>query len=154
MATLRVSEPSELTDHVGADLGKSEWVVVDQSRIDAFAAATGDHQWIHVDVERAKAESPFGGPIAHGYLTLALAPALLPQLVEIEKCSRIINYGVDRLRMKEPVAAGSRVRMGAKLTQARQITGGGVLATLALVFEVEGTKRPAATGEIVYVYYR
>lgn len=154
MATLSVSEISELKDHVGRDLGESEWVLVDQERIDAFARATGDQQWIHVDVDRATADSPFGGTIAHGYLTLGLAPALLPELLAIEKCSRVVNYGIEKLRFKEPVRAGSRVRVGARLAHFREIKGSAARVTLALRWELEGAKRPACTAEVVYVYYR
>lgn len=153
MTTLRVSEISELKDHIGADLGESEWVLVDQKRIDAFAQATGDDQWIHVDAERARAESPFGGTIAHGYLTMGLAPALLPQLLAIEKCSRVVNYGIDKLRFKEPVRAGSRLRVGATVAHVRDIKGGAARVTLTLRFEVEGASRPACTADVVYVYY-
>ena len=154
MPPLRVSEISELEQHVGTDLGTSSWVLVDQARIDAFAEATGDHQWIHVDPVRAAAESPFGATIAHGYLTVSLAPALLPELISVDACSRVINSGIEKLRLKEPVTAGSRVRIGATLTHVREIAGGGARVALSLRWEVEGAKRPAGTGEVVYVYFR
>jgi acyl dehydratase len=154
MAPLTVSEISELKEHVGTDLGKSQWTVVDQARIDEFARATGDHQWIHVDVERAAAESPFGGTVAHGYLTVSIAAALLPELLTVERCSRIINYGIDKLRLKEPVHAGSRLRVGGTLTHVREIGGGGARVTFSVQWEVEGARRPVCTAEVVYVYFR
>lgn len=154
MATLTVSEIAELKQHVGTDLGTSEWIVVDQERIDTFARATGDHQWIHVDVDRAGAESPFGGTVAHGYLTVSLAAGLLPTLLTVERCSRIVNYGIDKLRMKEPVPAGSRLRVGGTLQHVREISGGGARVTFAVKWEVEGARRPVCTGEVVYVYFR
>ena len=100
MATpLTIPDVASLAELEGRDLGKTEWCTVDQKQIDAFAAATGDRQWIHVDPERAKRESPFGTTIAHGYLTIALAPALLPDLMVVENCSRIVNYGIEKLRL-------------------------------------------------------
>ena len=137
----------------GTHLGYSDWLEITQDRIDLFAEATGDRQWIHVDPARAAAESPFGAAIAHGYLTVALAPALLPELLAVEKCSRVINYGIDKLRLKEPVVAGRRVRVGATLAHVRELPGGGARVSLAVRWEVEGAKRPAGTGELVYVYF-
>jgi len=154
MPSLTLSEISELKDHVGTDLGKSRWIVVDQARIDEFARATGDRQWIHVDVERAAAESPFGGTVAHGYLTVSLAAALLPDLLTVEKCSRIVNDGIDRLRLKEPVPAGSRLRVGGTIRHVRGIGGGGARVTFSVVWEVEGARRNVCTADVVYVYFR
>lgn len=153
MAVLRVSEISDLKEHVGDDLGTSRWVVLDQDRIDAFARATGDDQWIHVDVERAKSESPFGGTVAHGYLTMSVAPALVNELIDVENCTRIVNYGIDKLRLKEPVPAGSRLRVGAKITGVRELRGGGARVTFAIRWEVEGARRHACSAEVVYLYY-
>ena len=153
MAPLKVSEIDALKAHAGADLGTSSWIVVDQSRIDSFANSTGDHQWIHTDAERAARESPFGGTVAHGYLTLALAASLLPELCVVENCSRVVNYGIDKLRLKEPVPAGSRLRIGARLTNVRDISGG-VWVTFSVKWEVEGAKRPVCSAELTYIYYR
>jgi acyl dehydratase len=153
MAPLKVSEIDGLKSHAGADLGMSSWTVVDQARIDSFAESTGDHQWIHVDAERAARESPFGGTVAHGYLTLSLVAALLPELCVVENCSRVVNYGIDKLRMKEPVPAGSRLRIGARLANVRDISGG-AWVTFSVKWEVEGTKRPVCSADLTYIYYR
>ncbi|MFP6655257.1 MAG: MaoC family dehydratase [Myxococcota bacterium] len=142
-----------LPEFEGRDLGQSEWRSVDQKQIDAFAAATGDHQWIHVDRERAKRESTFGTTIAHGFLTIALAPALLPELMVVEKCAQIVNYGIEKLRLREPVPAGSRVRLGASIKAVRRVPGGAMRLSLAIRFEIEGTKRPACLGELIFVYF-
>ncbi|NDH85256.1 MAG: MaoC family dehydratase [Acidimicrobiia bacterium] len=107
---------------VGTDLGASEWITIEQDRIDGFADATGDHQWIHVDPERAK-DGPFGAPIAHGYLTLSLSNFFLPQIVEVQGFSAGVNYGVDKVRFPSPVKVGSRVRAGAELTAVSEVTG-------------------------------
>lgn len=137
----------------GHDLGATEWHAINQDQIDAFAQATGDHQWIHVDRERAERESPFGTTIAHGYLTVALAPALLPELIQVEGCSQIVNYGIEKLRLKEPVPSGSRIRLAAKVGRIRKVPGGAMRAALVMKFEVEGAKRPACLGELVFVYF-
>ena len=153
MPRLTLSGIGDLKDHVGAELGPTDWVVVDQARIDEFARATGDDQWIHTDVDRAANESPFGGTVGHGYLTVSLAAGLLAQLIVIEKSSRVINYGIDKLRLKEPVPVGSRLRLGGHLTHVRQVPGGGARVTLKLAWEVEGARRPVCTAELVYVYF-
>ena len=148
-----VPDVSSLKDLVGTDLGPSDWIDVTQERIDDFARATGDVQWIHVDVERAKRESPFGQTIAHGYLTVSLASVLLPQLLVVEKCSRIVNYGIDKLRLKEPVPAGAKLRIAGSVADVRGVPGGGARVSLALRWEVEGARRPACQGEAVFVYF-
>jgi acyl dehydratase len=150
---LIIPDVASLPEYEGRDLGTTKWHEIDQERIDAFAKATGDHQWIHVDRERAERESPFGGTIAHGYLTLALAPALLPELVEVENCSRIVNYGIEKLRLREPVPAGGRVRLGATIKDVRHVPGGAMRVCLLTRFEVEDAKRPACSGELVFVYF-
>ncbi len=151
--TLVIPEPKAIADFVGTDLGVSGWVAIEQSRIDAFANATDDHQWIHTDVERAGRESPFGGTVAHGYLTLSLAPALLRQLLEIRGCRSVVNTGIERMRLSAPVPAGSRVRMSAAIRDARELPGGGVRTAFALRFEVEGNPRPACIANVIYVYF-
>lgn len=154
MATpLIIPDVASLDGFEGRDLGTTDWRTIDQAQIDAFAKATGDHQWIHVDRERAARESPFGGTIAHGYLTVALAPALLPELVEIAHCSQVVNYGIEKLRLREPVPSGSRIRLGAKIKSVRKVKGGAARVSLSVRFEVEGTRRPACTGELIYVYF-
>lgn len=137
----------------GHDLGTTEWHTIDQEQIDAFAQATGDHQWIHVDRERAERESPFGTTIAHGYLTVALAPALLPELIKVEQCSQIVNSGIEKLRLREPVPSGSRIRLAGKVGRVRRVPGGAMRVALEMKFEVDGAKRPACSGELVFVYF-
>ncbi len=127
---------------VGTHLGFSDWTVVTQERVNQFADATGDHQWIHVDVERAKAESPFGGPIAHGYLTLALSNELLPQIIEVRGISMGVNYGADKVRFPSPVPVGSRVRAGAELLEVTEVNGG-IQTLVRITIEVEGAPKPA-----------
>jgi acyl dehydratase len=154
MATpLIIPDVASLERFEGHDLGTSDWRTVDQSQIDAFADATGDHQWIHVDPERAERESPFGTTIAHGYLIVALAPVLLPELVEVEKCSQIVNYGIEKLRLREPVPSGSRIRLAATVDDVRKVKGGAARVSLDVRFEVEGARRPVCTGQLVYVYF-
>lgn len=148
-----VPDIAGLKERVGLDLGTTDWVDVTQQQIDAFAAATGDHQWIHTDVERAKTESPFGGTIAHGYLTLALGPVLLPRLLRVEKFGRIVNYGIDKMRLPSPVPAGGRVRLAARIKNVRNLPSGGARVTFSLCFEVEGQSKPACTADAVFAYF-
>ena len=150
---LIIPDVASIPEYEGRELGYSDWHTIDQTRIDAFAAATGDHQWIHVDRERAGRESPFGGTVAHGFLTVALAPALLPELVEVSNCSRIVNYGIEKLRLREPVPSGSRIRLGASIRSVRSVPGGAMWVSLAVKFEVEGVKRAVCTGELIFVYF-
>ncbi len=126
---------------VGTHLGYSDYTEVTQERVDQFADATGDHQWIHVDVERARAESPFGGPIAHGYLTLAISNELLPQILEVRGVSLGVNYGVDRIRFPAPVPVGSRLRAGAELVDVSDVKGG-IQTLVRITLEVEGGTKP------------
>ena len=141
----------ELTGSVGKHLGYSDWLPVEQERINLFADATGDHQWIHVDPERAKA-GPFGTTIAHGYLTLSLVSSMIFQLIRVEGVSLVVNYGLNKVRFPAPVPAGSRIRFGAELASAEPI-GGGMQVTLAGTFEIEGQPKPACVAEIVFRYY-
>ena len=151
--TLTVEYPRELLQHVGAELGPSDWLVVDQVMIDTFAEATGDHQWIHVDVERARREMPGGRTIAHGYLTLSLVPRLAATLLQVTKRSRGLNYGSNRVRFTNVVPAGSRVRLRAKLLAAEEVQDGGVRLTSEMTIEVEGQTRPALVAEVLSVHY-
>lgn len=129
------------------DLGASSWLTVDQSRIDAFAEATGDRQWIHVDPERAAA-GPFGATVAHGYLTLSLLPILFEELLEVSDRRLGLNYGVDRIRFTAPVRAGSRIRLRARLRSSERRSAG-VLARVGVELELEGSEKPALVGEIL-----
>jgi acyl dehydratase len=133
---------------VGSHLGYSEWLVVDQQRINTFADATGDHQWIHVDVERANRESPFGGPIAHGYLTMSLSNLFLPQIVTVEGFSAGVNYGVNKVRFMTPVLVGSQVRGGAELMEVTDVPGG-IQTIMKITIEIEGAAKPACVIEAV-----
>ena len=139
----------------GQELGVSDWHQVTQEEIQKFADATHDHQWIHVDPERAKKESPFGGPIAHGYYTLSLAPHLMEQIVAVKGVRMGINYGLNKLRYPGPVRIGKRVRLRANLVDFEDIAnGGGAQATVGMTFEVEDESKPGCVAEAVYRYYK
>lgn len=137
---------------VGQEIGVSGWLVVDQGRIDRFASATDDHQWIHVDVERARIEMPGGQTIAHGYLLLSLMPALMDMIVELPTLERAINYGLNKVRFKNPVPAGSRVRMRSVLLQAQK-RAGALQVILENTLEVEGQEKPAFVAEVIALYF-
>jgi acyl dehydratase len=137
---------------VGRHLGHSDWVEITQEMVNTFADATSDHQWIHVNPERAKKESPFGGPIAHGYLTLALIPSLVPQIVEIKGFRMGVNYGTEKVRFPAPVPVGSRVRAGATLEAATPFEGG-IQMSLGVTVEIEGADKPAMVATVVYRRY-
>jgi len=147
-----VSGIEELKGKAGEHLGYSDWHDVSQDQVNLFADATGDHQWIHVDPDRARKESPFGGPIAHGYLTLSLAPALLPQILQVQGISMGVNYGCNKVRFPSPVPVGSRVRAGALLASVEDVAGGAQV-TMDVTFEVEGQEKPACVAQVVYRYY-
>lgn len=136
----------------GRHLGWSNWHLVDQDRVNLFADATDDHQWIHVDPERAAA-GPFGSTIAHGYLTLSLAPVLLHDVLEVEGMGFGVNYGCNRVRFPAPLKVGSRVRLGAEVAKVEEVSGGGVQVTLGLTIEAEGSEKPCCVAEVVYRYY-
>jgi acyl dehydratase len=136
----------------GEHLGYSEYLEITQERVNLFADATGDHQWIHVDVERAKA-GPFGGPIAHGYLTLSLGPALAPEIYRVEGVKMAVNYGTAKVRFPSPVPVGSKLRLGAKLLAVDDVGGGGVQIAMEFTFEVEGSAKPACVAELLFRYY-
>ena len=136
---------------VGTHLGHSDWVEVTQQQVDTFAEATGDHQWIHVDVERATAESPFGGPIAHGYLTLALTNLFLPQVVEVRGVSLGVNRGTGKIRFPAPVPVGSRLRAGVELVAVDDVAGG-IDTTMVITVEREGSTKPVCVVESLSRY--
>ncbi|MFJ9579968.1 MaoC family dehydratase [Streptomyces sp. NPDC101191] len=141
----------ELRAGVGEQLGHSEWLEIEQKRIDQFAEATGDHQWIHVDPERA-ATGPFGKTIAHGYLTLSLLPTFVPQVLRVEGMKMGINYGTNKVRFPSPVPVGSRLRATAVLTEVTE-AGGGVQVTATVTVEREGGDKPVCVAESVSRYY-
>jgi acyl dehydratase len=136
----------------GEEVGLSDWVVVDQTRIDQFAEATADYQWIHVDTERAARELPDGKTIAHGYLTLALIPALTGKFIEVRNLTRAINFGVNKVRFYTPVPSGSRVRARATVLQARR-RAGALLLTSEVRIEVEDERKPACVAETLGMYF-
>jgi acyl dehydratase len=132
----------------GRHLGFSDWVEITQERVDQFAEATGDHQWIHVDVERARAESPFGGPIAHGYLTLSLVPLFLPQIVQFEGFRMAVNYGAEKVRFSSPVPVGAKVRGGATLDEVTDVPGG-IQVQLTVTIALDGADKPACVAVVL-----
>lgn len=136
----------------GMEAGLSDWVVIDQNRIDQFAEATADYQWIHVDTERAAKEMPGGKTIAHGYLTLALIPALTKDFIHVENLERAINFGVNKVRFYTPVVCGARVRARAKILQARR-RAGAMLLTSEVRIEVENERKPACVAETLGMYF-
>ena len=150
MATV-FKTPADLEGAVGQHLGYSDWLEIDQARIDKFADATGDHQWIHVDPVRAK-DGPFGKCIAHGYLTQSLVNLFLPQIMEVQNISMGVNYGADKLRFPAPVPVGTRIRGGGELIQAEAVKGG-IQATIRVTVEIEGADRPACVVDTVSRYY-
>ena len=150
---LTVEKPQDLAQHVGKDLGPSDWITVDQPMIDKFAEATGDHQWIHVDVERAKREMPGGKTIAHGYLTLSLVPRLASTLVKVTAVSRGVNYGSNKVRFTSTVPAGARIRLHQKIVKVEPVENNGVRVTSEVKMEVEGQERPALVAEIMGIRY-
>lgn len=143
--------PLDLEAAVGTKLGESEWLTIDQDRINLFADATGDHQWIHVDPEKAKSGS-FGCTIAHGYLTLSLVNLFLPQIVDVQGISMGVNYGSDKLRFPAPVRVNSRVRGVGELISVEQVKGG-VQAVIRVSVEIEGEDRPACVVDTISRYY-
>ncbi len=151
MSARTINGVDEMKALVGEHLGYSPYVEITQEQVNLFADATGDHQWIHIDVERAKA-GPFGGPIAHGYLTLSLGPSLYSQIVEISGFSMGVNYGTNKVRFPSPVPVGSRLRLGARLLSVVDIAGG-VQASVEFTFEVEGASKPSCVAEVVFRNY-
>jgi len=151
MSARTINGVDEMKALVGEHLGYSPYVEITQEQVNLFADATGDHQWIHIDVERAKA-GPFGGPIAHGYLTLSLGPSLYSQIVEISGFSMGVNYGTNKVRFPSPVPVGSRLRLGARLLSVDDIAGG-VQASVEFTFELEGASKPSCVAEVVFRNY-
>lgn len=144
-------EPAALLQAVGQYLGYSDWLEIDQRRIDLFADATGDHQWIHVDPVRA-AEGPFGRTIAHGYLTLSLANLFLPMIMQVDNTSMGVNYGCEKVRFPAPVPVGSRVRGGGEVVSAEEVKGG-VQVVVRITIEIEGSERPACVVDTISRFF-
>jgi acyl dehydratase len=151
--TLTVEGITGIREYEGKHLGYSDWLEITQDRVNGFAEATGDHQWIHVDPERAAKEGPFGGPIAHGYLTVSLAPVLMSEIIEVTGINHAVNYGINKLRFPATVPVGAKLRVGAEVVEVKEPKDGSVQVVLKLVFEVEGQERPACVGEFVYLYF-
>ena len=149
---LEVEHPADMKAYVGKSVGTSEWVLIDQPMINAFADATGDHQWIHVDVERAKQEMPNGRTIAHGYLTLSLLPRLGDTIYRIRKTSRAINYGTNKVRFTSMVPSGSRVRLHQVLKDVEDVKGG-VRMIFDSTIELEGSEKPALVAEAIFMAF-
>lgn len=148
--TVTLDNLAELEAYRGDPLGTSSWFHIGQERINTFADATDDHQWIHVDPERAKAESRFGGPIAHGYLTLSLIIPMWEEVLTVRSVSTAVNYGLNKVRFPTPVPAGARVRLNATLADYEPLSGGGVQITVDGTIELENSDRPACVVQTVY----
>jgi acyl dehydratase len=138
--------------HEGEHLGNSDWHEVTQEQVNMFADATGDHQWIHCDPERAKS-GPFGGTIAHGYLTMSLIPGVLHEVWNVTGMRMGLNYGINKLRFPAPVPVGSKVRVDATLAKVEEVGGGGFQTTLGVTVEIEGQDKPGCVAEVLYRYY-
>ncbi|MEU9670974.1 MaoC family dehydratase [Streptomyces bobili] len=149
--SLTVNGLDELKKLAGSDLGTSEWIEVTQERIDTFADATGDHQWIHVDPERAE-DGPFGAPIAHGYLTLSLFIPLFTELLDVQGVTTKVNYGLNKVRFPSPVKVGSRIRLTARLAEVEEVPGGMQIAVDGAI-EIEGGAKPAAVLQSLSRFY-
>ena len=152
MSKLIINSYEEFAAHLGQKLGESEWLTVDQERINKFADATLDHQWIHVDVERAKSESPYKSTIAHGYLTLSLLPYLWGQIIEVNNLKMMVNYGMDKMKFGQAVLSGQRVRLVATLQSVANLRG---ICRIEVKFtiEIEGAKKPALSGVATFLYH-
>jgi len=152
MGKLIVNSYDEFASHLGEKLGESDWLEVNQERINLFADATLDHQWIHVDTERAKEESPYHSTIAHGYLTLSLLPYLWEQIIEVRNIKMLVNYGMDQMKFGQPVITGSRVRMVTKLHNIQNLKG---ICKVEVDFkiEIENQRKPALVGIATFLYY-
>lgn len=149
--TTVIKHPSDLSSKVGEHLGYSDWVAIEQDRINLFAEATGDHQWIHVDPEKAK-DGPFGQCIAHGYLSLSLVNLFLPQIIEVQSLKMGVNYGCEKVRFPAPVPVGSRVRGGGEVVSVEEVKGG-IQAVIRVTVEIEGADRPACVIDTISRYY-
>ena len=152
MSAKVINGADELKTLIGEHLGYSPYMEITQERVNQFAEATGDFQWIHVDVERAK-KGPFGAPIAHGYLTLSLGPVLYPQVVRVDGFGMGVNYGATKLRLPSPVPVGAKLRLGVKLLEVKDFNGG-VETTMEFTFECEGSAKPSCVAEIIFRLFK
>ena len=152
MSKLIINSYEEFAAYEGKKLGESEWLEVDQNRINQFADATLDHQWIHVDTARAQEESPYHSTIAHGYLTLSLLPYMWNQIIEVHNLKMMVNYGMDNMKFGVPVITGSRVRLVTTLSKIENLRGI-CKVTIKFAIEVEGQRKPALTGNAMFLYY-
>ena len=149
---LIINSYEEFASHLGEELGHSDWLLIDQERINLFADATLDHQWIHVDTERASKESPYKSTIAHGYLTLSVLPYLWAQIIQVNNIKMLVNYGMDKMRFGQPVITGSRVRMVTKLHNIQNLRG--ICKTeVDFKIEIENQRKPALEGIATFLYY-
>ena len=151
MATI-FENPRDLLGKEGTRLDTSDWLTIEQSRIDAFADCTGDHQWIHVDPVRAK-DGPFGATIAHGYLTLALVNLFMPQIIEVRRFSAGVNVGMDKTRFLSPVIVGSRIRGTGEIVSVEEVKGGAIQAVIRVTVEIEGQDKPACVVDTINRYF-
>lgn len=152
MEKLVINSYEEFAAHLGEELGVSDWMEIDQDRINRFADATLDHQWIHVDEERARRESPYGGTIAHGYLTLSLLPHLWEEILQVNNIKMLVNYGIEKLRFVHAVPTGSRIRLVAKLYNISNLRG--ICKTeISFKIEIESQRKPALAGTAIFLYY-
>ncbi|NBR32270.1 MAG: MaoC family dehydratase [Sphingomonadaceae bacterium] len=145
------AKPADLIGAEGTQLGPTDWLLIDQDRVNGFAEVTGDHQWIHVDVERAKA-GPFGGTIAHGYLTMSLVNYFLPQLIEVQGFAHAVNVGADRLRFLAPVKVGSRIRGVGEIVGVEEVKGA-IQSIVRVTVEIEGSDKPACVVDTISRYF-
>ncbi|MEU4232263.1 MaoC family dehydratase [Nonomuraea sp. NPDC026600] len=150
--TITVNGLEELKALAGQDLGHTGWLEITQDRVNTFAGATNDYQWIHVDPERAKA-GPFGGPIAHGYLTLSLLIPLFNELLDIQGVSVSINYGLNKVRFPSPVKVGAKIRLAGKVAEVEEVPGDGVQMLMDFTIEIDGSGKPACVAQAVYRHY-
>lgn len=152
MAQLVINSHKEFEAYIGEELGVSEYLKIDQERVNAFAEATIDHQWIHTDVERAQSEGAFGGTIAHGYLTVSLLPYLWEQIAQFNNIKMMINYGIEKLKFNQPVLVGSEVRLRVKLSNLADLRGI-TKCQLNVKLEIKDNPKPAFTGEFIFLYH-
>ncbi|MBT2232463.1 MaoC family dehydratase [Nonomuraea sp. NEAU-A123] len=150
--TITANGLAELTALAGRDLGHTGWLEITQDRVNTFAGATNDYQWIHVDPERAK-DGPFGGPIAHGYLTLSLLIPMFNELLDIQGVTMSINYGLNKVRFPSPVKVGAKIRLAGKVAEVEEVPGGGVQMLMDFTVEIDGSGKPACVAQAVYRHY-
>ena len=152
MSKLIINSYAEFEQHIGKELGYSDYFKITQEQINKFADATLDYQWIHVDTERAKVESPFKSTIAHGYLTVSLLPYLWDQIIEVNNIKMLVNYGIEKLKFGQPVLVGSEVRLKAKLNSLIDLRGI-TKAEIGIIMEINGNKKPAIDASVLFLYH-